>query len=70
MVRDIVCKHNRVGFIDVGADHLRENALSTDVPDLECNLDVAGQLNTLDEEVHSDGLLVRSGEVIFTESHD
>ena len=66
----IVREDYSVGFVNVCSDHFRENALSTDVPDLERYLNVTRELDSLDEEVDPNCLLVRAGKVIFTESHD
>ena len=40
-----------VGFVDIGRDHLAEDALASYVPDLHGDLDVARQFKPLDKEV-------------------
>ena len=39
-VDDIVAEHDRVGAVDVVADHLPPNALAANVPDLQRDLDL------------------------------
>jgi hypothetical protein len=60
----------RVRFVDVGLDHFTEDALPSDVPDLEGYLDVARELQPLHKEVNAYRLLILSLEVIFTKTHN
>jgi hypothetical protein len=44
LVGDVVCKYDCVSFVDVGLDHLTKDTLAPDVPDLQRDVDVSGEL--------------------------
>ena len=55
--------------VDVVADHLPTDRLTTDVPDLQRHVHLSRQHQALNEEVHTDRLLVGLGKVVLCESH-
>ena len=59
-----------LGFENVRCDHLAEDALSADVPQLHRHVQIARQFDSPHKEVQADRLLVRSGELILAEAAD
>ena len=68
LVGNVVAQHDSMGTVNVVIDHLPANTLSTNVPELEGDVNVAGQGYLLDEEVHADRLLVRGSEGITSKA--
>ncbi len=54
--------------LQVVFNHAAAEGLPTDVPDLQSDLAVAGQVQAAKEEVGANGLLVRAAEVVAREA--
>ena len=59
-----------IGFVDICLNHLSKNRLSSDIPNLKCNLNISRHFQSLNKEINADSLFVLSPKEVLTESHD
>ena len=67
---DIIRKNNSVCFVNIGANHLAEEALAADVPNLKRYVLLLRQLQALDKKVNSNRLFVASTELVLAKSRN
>jgi hypothetical protein len=70
LVGNVVGEDNGVRLIDIRLDHLAENTLTANVPDLKRHVQISDKRTPLNKKVYADGLFVALGEVVFTAAHD
>ena len=70
LIGNIIGKNYCIRLKNVGLDHLTEDTLTTNVPDLKSYIDIFRKLHSLNKEINPDSLFVATAELIFAKTHN